>query len=274
MNELENKIEERYRRREHWREHKGMSARGRRWTGIFLLFIGAAALLKGYLTPVLPAWLFTWQMLLIVLGLFIGIRHNFRGGPWFVLMLIGSIFLLNEFYTDFIDRRYIWPLALMALGAFLIFKPRHRHWGAQEQEGAAPVAHEETVPTTEPSVPHTEAMAASDEDYLDSTTVFGGIKKTLFTKNFKGGDIVNILGGTEINLSQADINGRVVLEVTQIFGGTKIIVPPHWEIKPEMAAIFGGIDDKRSFHNATIDRSKVLVLKGTSIFGGIEIKTF
>jgi predicted membrane protein len=266
MNELENKIEERYGNRSHWRERKGMSARGRRWTGIFLLLIGTAALLKSYLVPTLPVWLFTWQMLLIVLGLFIGIRHNFRGGPWFVLMLIGSIFLLNEFYPNFIDRRYIWPLALMAVGAFLIFKPRHRHWGMPEQGDTTALPHQEEVQPKE--------LAASDEDFLDSTTVFGGIKKTLFTKNFQGGDIVNILGGTEINLSQADINGRVTLDVTQIFGGTKIIVPPHWEIKPEMAAIFGGIDDKRSFHNATIDHSKVLVLKGTSIFGGIEIRTF
>ena len=266
MNDLEKKIEERYGRREHWREHRGMSVRGRRWTGLFLLFIGAAALLRGTLAPLVPAWLFTWQMLLIVMGLFIGVRHNFKGGAGFMLILIGGIFLLTEYYPGFIDRRYVWPLAIMAVGAFLIFKPRHRRWDMQDKEEAAPIVHEDAAPYTEPT--------GSDEDYLDSTTVFGGIKKTLFTKNFQGGDIVNIMGGTEINLSQADINGRVILDVTQIFGGTKIIVPPHWDIKPEMAAIFGGIDDKRTFHNATIDRSKVLVLKGTSIFGGIEIKTF
>ncbi|MBM3416907.1 MAG: hypothetical protein FJY20_10820 [Bacteroidetes bacterium] len=52
----------------------------------------------------------------------------------------------------------------------------------------------------------------------------------MLSKDFKGGDIVNIFGGTEFNLSQADIKGRVTLEVTTIFGGTKLIVPSHWEV--------------------------------------------
>lgn len=265
MNELEKKIEERYGERDQSCFRPRQSGSGRIWTGVFLLVIGGAALLKNYLVPTLPEWLFSWQMLLIALGLFLGVRHRFRGGPGFVLMLVGVIFLVNEYYPDIIDRRYIWPIALIAVGSFLIFGPRRRRWRSvehKEQESA-------DATTSLPIENH-----ATDEDFLDSTSVFGGVKKTVVSKSFKGGDIVNIMGGAEINLSQADLQGRVELEVTQIFGGTKILVPPHWVIKPEMAAIFGGIDDKRSVQNATTDHSKVLVLKGTSIFGGIEIRTF
>jgi predicted membrane protein len=82
------------------------------------------------------------------------------------------------------------------------------------------------------------------------------------------------MGGTEINLTNADINGVVVLDVTQIFGGTKIFIPATWDVSSEMAAIFAGIDDKRSLVNVIPDRSKLLVIKGTSIFGGIEIRNF
>ena len=156
-------------------------------------------------------------------------------------------------------------LMFIMIIAMMIFGPRRRfgHWQErreQELTGATP--------------PTAETYHITDEDFLDSTSVFGGVKKTIVSKNFKGGDIVNIMGGAEINLSQADVQGRVELEVTQIFGGTKLVVPPHWVVKPEMAAIFGGIDDKRSVQNATTDHSKVLVLKGTSIFGGIEIRNF
>jgi predicted membrane protein len=265
MNGLENKIEERYEQKEHPRHHHHHSSSGRVWTGVFLLLIGTAALLKSYLVPGLPEWLFSWQMLLIVLGLFIGVRHNFRGGPWFVLMLVGGVFLLNEYYPNLIDDRLIWPMALIVLGAFLILKPRRRDWRWQEHKGpeAAQLA-----------AAQAEAYPASDDDFMDSTSIFGGTKKTILSKDFKGGDITNIMGGAEINFTQSDIQGRVVLDVTQIFGGTKIIVPPHWVIKPEMAAIFGGIDDKRTMQSATVDRNKVLVLKGTSIFGGIEIRSF
>lgn len=269
MNGLENKIEERYERREERREHRmhhrHYSSAGRVWTGIFLLLIGVAALLKSYMIPGLPDWLFTWQMLLIVLGLFMGVRHNFRGGAWFVLMLVGGVFLLNEYYPNLVDGRLIWPMALIVLGAFLIFKPRRRDWRWQEHRGP-----EETQPAAAPEGTH----LLSSDDFLDSTSVFGGTKKNIISKDFKGGDITNILGGAEINFTQADIQGRVELDVTQIFGGTKIIVPPHWMVKPEMAAIFGGIDDKRTIQSAVVDHSKVLVLKGTSIFGGIEIRSF
>jgi predicted membrane protein len=263
MNELETKIEERYGDKAHPPHHRVHSASGRIWTGVFLLLIGAAALLKSYLVPTLPSWLFSWQMLLILLGLFLGIRHNFRGGPWFVLILVGSAFLLREFYPGLIDARYIWPIVLIAMGAFLIFKPQRRDW--QERKEA------ETSGDTAPLPPQD---GYHDDDLLDSTSVFGGVKKTIFSKNFRGGEVVNIMGGAEINLSQSDIQGRVELEVTQIFGGTKLVVPPHWVVKPEMAAIFGGIDDKRALHNVTIDHSKVLILKGTSIFGGIDIRNF
>ena len=81
-----------------------------------------------------------------------------------MLILIGGIFLLTEFYPDLIERQYIWPLVLMAFGVFLIFKPRHRHWGVQEQEGTTPFVPEEG-PKQEIQV---KEPIGSDEDYLDS----------------------------------------------------------------------------------------------------------
>ena len=265
MENRDEQYENRFRERAAAIHRKHAFGRGRIWTGVFLLLIGVAALTKSFLIPVLPEWLFTWQMLLILLGLFIGIRHNFRGGVWFMLMLLGGIFLLNEFYPGLIERRYIWPMALIVAGLFLIFKPRRKDWSWQEHEPATDPSELSHSTTTSPNQP---------ENLLDSTSIFGGIKKTIFSKNFQGGEIVNILGGAEINLSQADIQGVVTLELTQIFGGTMLIVPPHWDVKPEMAAILGGIDDKRPVQNVTIDPTKVLLLKGTSIFGGIEIKSF
>ena len=82
------------------------------------------------------------------------------------------------------------------------------------------------------------------------------------------------MGGTEINCSQAEITGRVKLDITQIFGGTKLIVPAHWTIKSTVTSIFGGFEDKRSPSGINSDPGKVLVLDGTTIFGGIEIKSY
>jgi predicted membrane protein len=72
-----------------------------------------------------------------------------------------------------------------------------------------------------------------------------GLTKASFSKSFRGGDITNIFGGTELDFTQADINGRVVIDITQVFGGTKIIVPSNWQVVVDMSAIFAGVDDKR-----------------------------
>ena len=82
------------------------------------------------------------------------------------------------------------------------------------------------------------------------------------------------MGGAEINMMQADIQGKVALEITQVMGGTKLIVPSHWRIQTsEVVSILGGIDDKRPVQG-NIDENKVLVISGTSILGGLEIKSY
>ena len=113
----------------------------------------------------------------------------------------------------------------------------------------------------------------SSEDFIDSTSIFGGVHKKIVSKTFKGGDVVTMMGGTEIDLSQADFTGMIRLDITQIMGGTKIIVPPHWEVRSEVTAVFAGFEDKRQ-QPAILNPEKVLVIDGTSIFGGIELKNF
>lgn len=79
------------------------------------------------------------------------------------------------------------------------------------------------------------------------------------------------MGGAEVNLLKADIQRAVKLEVTNIFGGTKLIVPSNWDVKNEVTAVFGGIEDKRNIATGVTDPGKVLVLHGTCVFGGIEV---
>jgi predicted membrane protein len=111
-------------------------------------------------------------------------------------------------------------------------------------------------------------------DFLDVTAVFGGVKKNVLSKNFRGGDIVSFMGGSEIDLTQADFQGRIKIDTTNIFGGTKLIVPPTWDVQSDMVAIFGGVDDKRQISGVKLDPNKVLILDGTCMFGGIEIKSY
>ncbi|HEX3168443.1 MAG TPA: LiaF domain-containing protein [Chitinophagaceae bacterium] len=231
------------------------------WTGIFILIIGLGALLKASVAS-FPDWAFEWPMLLIALGMFIGIRHHFRGVAWFVLVLIGVVFTLNNIYPEFSFRRYMWPVALICVGLFIIMRPRNRgKWNT-----------EKTDDSTNPLI--NDAASFSKEDFVDSTSIFGGAKKIIISKNFKGGDLVSIFGGTELDLSQADFTGVAVIELTTMFGGTKLLVPSNWSVKSEAVTIFGGIEDKRRMQTITETPEKTLLLRGTVIFGGIDIKSF
>jgi predicted membrane protein len=252
--------------RQRWETRRERSGHGHVWTGLFLLLIGGLALVKSFGVP-MPVWLFSWQMLLIAIGLFIGLRKGFRDGGWFVPIIVGGIFLVNEYLMDGSLRRHMWPLILIALGVIFLIRPkRSRAW--QSCQKKSPYMNAETV------TPVSEAFHSSD-DLIDSTCIFSGSKKVILSKNFKGGDIVNVFGGSEIDFMQADINGTAVLEVTAIFGGATLIVPSNWAIKSEAVTIFGGISDKRKFAALSEpSNNKTLVLKGTMIFGGMEIKSY
>ena len=260
-------FKERQKRRCEERLERHRNGHGHIWTGVFILLIGVAAFVKASVTN-LPDWVFSWQSFLIALGIFIGAKHGFRGGAWFLLILVGTGFLIRDIYPDLAIRRYIWPMVFIVIGAFIIIRPRKGSWSQSWWDEKKSKASEQGATILD------EEETWSQDDFIDSTCIFAGSKKNILSKDFKGGDIVNIFGGTELNLTQADIKGTVVLEITTVFGGTKLIVPSNWEVKSEAVNIFGGLEDKRNMQTIVDNPGKILVLKGTVIFGGIEIKSY
>ena len=85
-----------------------------------------------------------------------------------------------------------------------------------------------------------------------------------------------IFGGSEINLSRCKLaEGKNIIDVFMIFGGSNIVVPPDWSIKIDVLSIFGGFSDKRqNFTDESKKENKELYIKGLAIFGGGEIKNY
>jgi predicted membrane protein len=229
-----------------------------------LLFIIGFVLLALQLDFIfLPRWVLSWPMILIVIGLFIGFKSSFQKPSWIILILIGSVFLLDDIL--FFDIKvYFWPILIMGIGLWLILRPKRKYLRENNYRGEQYKA----------SNDETYTGNYSDEEVVISTTVFGGMKKNIISKNFKGGEVVSVFGGTELNLMQADIQHPIVLEATQIFGGTTLILPAHWQVKSEVVAILGGVDDKRPVMAQGYDPNKVIILKGTSLFGGLSLKSY
>lgn len=243
-------------------EFRARPSQSHLWIGALLLLVGLGFLMKriGFF---LPDWLLSWQMVLIGIGVFLGIRKDFQGATWLILILIGGLFLINEFVVFGELRRYLFPLILIGAGLFFIFRPRKTYRYLQYDENGKPVE----TPLPNGQIPATE-------DFVDATSIFGGSKKKVFSKAFRGGDIVNIFGGSEINLSQADFSGTAIIEVTVLFGGATLLVPSNWNVVSNAVSIFGDVKDKRVMTNVSENYNKTLLIKGSVLFGGVDIKSF
>jgi predicted membrane protein len=230
------------------------------WVGALILLVGSLILIDRMDLLEVPWWLFSWKTFLIGLGIVIGINRNFEGLSWLIMILVGGFFLLDDVPGFPFDLdRYAFPIGVIIIGVFIIARAitgssrkeeQRKKWG----EGVV-------------------TMDEGGEDFFDLTTVFGGNKRRVFSKKFKGGSTTCVFGGTDIDLSQADIEGTAVIDVVQLFGGVKIIIPSNWELKSEVTAILGGVDDKRPTLNNPAT-GKRLVLTGFVMFGGVDIKSY
>jgi predicted membrane protein len=264
-------------RRHHWRnrKHYNENRTGTVLAGLFLLLVGVAAILRQTIFD-FPSWVLSWPMILIAVGIFIGLKHGFRGPGWIILIGLGCIFLADKVVPGADLKPFIWPFVIISIGLFMIFGASSRKKWMREKWGwdGNDFAKNPDLSQGEAAPGDASYNVKDEDDFIDSTAILGSSKKVILSKNFKGGDITNFMGGAEINCSQAEITGRVKLDITQIFGGTKLIVPAHWTIKSTVTSIFGGFEDKRSPSGISPDPGKVLVLDGTTIFGGIEIKSY
>lgn len=195
--------------------------------------------------------IFTWQTLLIVLGvIFVTKRESKTTG--IILIAVGTLFLVARYYHFPVSfRNLFWPAVLLIIGLSLIFsRSSHRRWKPSD--------------TTE-----------SHEDYIDDLSIFGGSDQHINSQNFRGGRITNIFGGSTIDLSDAQLSpGSQTLELLCIFGGSKIAMPSNWKIRIETASVFGGISDKRKINIQSENNPNAeLIIKGLILFGGTDIKS-
>src|SRR5580704_14935573 len=225
---------------------------GRVLAGLFLLLVGALFLMKEMDFPFFPRWLFTWPMLLIAVGIYTGIKHEFRNPGWIIVIIIGGVFLADQMDMGFDFHRFIIPLIIIAVGFVMIVRPkRHGDWRLDDWK------HKDPASTPPNETKEEYAQNYSSDDRFSSTSIFSGVKKVIVSKNFKGGDITCIMGGFEADMSKADLESPAIIDVTHIFGGTTLIVPSNWLVKIDVVSLFAGVEDKRQ-QSSNTDPNKLL----------------
>jgi predicted membrane protein len=246
--------------------------------GLVLVLIGLVILIKNIpsIAALFPYWLFTWPVLVMIVGIGVGLTHRFRGIGWLIIMAVGAYFLAYQNgMVTFNPKPFILPLVLIAIGISVMMKRnRRKHCNRFRRpnfEHQSPGFHVPPVPVP-PTSGLGESTSNNGEDILNVNSVFSSVDRTVLSKCFKGGKINCLFGGTEINLAQADFNGTVVLNLSISFGGAEITIPSNWQVQNEISVILGGLDDKRRFVPSS-EPVKTLILQGSVLCGGVELRS-
>lgn len=94
--------------------------------GLILLAVGVV-LAARQAGAALPEWLFTWQMIVIVVGIYIGIKERFRDLGWLIIVAVGATFLADRFIDSFTLRDYMWPIIIIAIGLTVMYSRRGKN---------------------------------------------------------------------------------------------------------------------------------------------------
>ncbi|MBN2319241.1 MAG: hypothetical protein JXR49_09200 [Acidobacteria bacterium] len=217
--------------------------------GLLIIAVGILFLLgnMGVLNP--HAYLRLWPVLLIVAGLIFIVQP--QRGPrcllGIVLVIIGALMILNRLYFIHFSFRDYWPLILIIVGVMMILN--------------------HSIFSRDPySSPGKTADASS---YIKASAILSGLKRKCSSQDFRGGDLTAIMGGFEIDLRDASMDDKAVLDVFIVMGGGEIRVPDDWLVDHEGLPILGGFEDKT---HPQKNAEKRLIIRGTAIMGGMEIK--
>ncbi|HVV55880.1 MAG TPA: DUF5668 domain-containing protein [Mucilaginibacter sp.] len=114
-------------------ENKSSSQKSRAIFGTILFVAGFVLLVDQLNLFFIPGWVFSWPMLLIVIGLYVGAKHNFRNLSWIVLVLLGAGFLFDTVLPGLMISNFIWPAGIIALGIYILMRNGHNR--RQKEEG-------------------------------------------------------------------------------------------------------------------------------------------
>ena len=230
--------------------------------GIILIVLGGLFLLDNYgitsFSFSLPDFLFHWEYILIGIGIFILLSSNNKTAG-IILISIGFFNLFPEF----------WPLILVGLGIYIILRRK-----SPKDDFVKFGIHSDSETSDKSYTEDGNSTGKTFQDSIDDVSIFGGGTKNFSSRNFTGGKLTAIFGGSDIHLENCSLaHGKNELDLFVMFGGYTIYVPQDWNVIVDLVPIFGGFSDKRiKDPNRVYEDDKILIIKGLVLFGGGEIK--
>lgn len=246
--------------------------------GLVIIFVGVVFSLDALGVAPAISYLRYWPMALVAIGVLKMLQAKDGGGAFAgLLFAIVGVWLQAE-ELDIIHIRLweVWPLALVIFGGYLVWQGlagRSAPREASSVDAMFPESGTVGVPTSDRPTAWTGKTATDGRDAnttLSALAVMGGVSRGSSSRAFRGGDLLAIMGGLEIDLRRAAIHGEAVMDVFVVWGGVEIRVPEDWTVSSHIVPLMAGVEDKtRPPQGATTHH---LILRGFALMGGVEIK--
>lgn len=188
-----------------------------------------------------------WPVVFIILGFSILLSNNFRNvGSGLFFIAFGAFFLLVRLRVfDRMVWSYLWPLAIIGVGVWILIRPA---WHPDRKKA--------------------DGTAADD---LDINQVFSGSSRRIESQSFRGGKADVVFGSIELDLRGARLaEGQATLVLSAVFGSVEVFVPRDWQVVLEGSPVLGSIESRKAISD--IPKTQTLTIKGSAVFGSIEVK--
>lgn len=255
--------------------------------GLILIVLAVLLFLNNIGIRVLSTVLGHWPLIALALGayLLVGQRErpaSQRGVGPFVLLAVGAVGLLTRYgFWHFNTATLIGPVVLLVVGLYLFRpdrfnrkpdRPSAPRLPANDDQGRSEAA--ESAPEDADQAAKSDTSDLLNDNKIDVFTLLGGSQYVSRSQKLKGGNVLCVLGGAELDLREADTEDQVLtIDVLAFMGGAEIRIPAHWQVTVKAFSLLGGISNRTT---CLADKmgvpSKHLVITGFAIMGGIELK--
>jgi predicted membrane protein len=214
--------------------------------GLIIIAIGALFTLDNLGLVEAHRYFRYWPAALILVGV-LKVWQSRGGAGAFggLLFIVAGLWLLGAtFHLVTVNVFDLWPLLLVLFGASLVWRGL--------RGGRRPAA-------------------TDGHSTVSALAVLGGVHRGNNSRAFRGGDLTAVLGGCEIDLRQAAIDGEAVIDVFAMWGGIEIKVPEDWTVASSVVPILGGFEDQTRPQRGAANHR--LIVRGFAIMGGVEVKS-
>jgi hypothetical protein len=116
------------------------------------------------------------------------------------------------------------------------------------------------------------AYGDEDSDVFAVVAAMDGAEFTSRSDAFRAGSGTAVMGGIELDMTEASFPRSATLELTAVAGGIDVVVPSDWRVEMTSTVFAGGVENGTN-PDAAADDAPLLVIDARAYFGGIAVRS-